>query len=740
MQDLGQNAIEVNHDREYRFGRSPFWLKLYSEQYAMFGSSSWRSVISYRPPRARRTSSELPLIDISPRHPLFTVRVGADSFPLMVTQLEDVKTIGRGLSMGGERKLMLKRIHTLRWNATLRPRTTKAAVDVKVNVKFVVSPPLPPNQAADLQVELFVPMHQTEPWCFPYAPEAHAGATCLWSPISGIAISAVMPDVNGATGVPYHALQSGGSIVRNAPAVIRRSRGAYTFFVRLDAARTRSHAMFMHMRYTRQVLPPVPPNLPDQPAHYSLRQRAEQALHLMTDKGSYDVVGIERVYVRQNQHVGTANSGGMRFHAGFPFFPLDGARAMLDWNKLIGDEVGARLALLIARGIATDFAVIGASAEHSVANKGAFWDRRTDSGDGARAVFTDFMGDEFHSIASTARIARGLFGVYEHTRDLISQNAAINACQWLLLKQNAIGYYDGDRVCAVTGAVMSSDDTLAGIEVVIPFLQAYACTRNEVYATAAARLVRFLTANLMQGLVSTPIYRSHYITSADTPASVASLIRALAFVHAASPTRRAREDLEMAGNWLRAWDFSVADAYSAINQDGTYDGLAEIARGALQLAVVERDPQWINLATRILAAMPEEAFTGWHALPLFVETMLSLIALIPKSTVDMFNYTAKVAWSDYGADSTTNQYISVHPDGDGDPTPVDFLPLVNRIDSIVLLPILAHGPVERIKVIQNSRMPNLRDLRTGELVCQPVELAPFPFDSPFRWGCFTMEP
>jgi hypothetical protein len=242
----------------------------------------------------------------------------------------------------------------------------------------------------------------------------------------------------------------------------------------------------------------------------------------------------------------------------------------------------------------------------------------------------------------------------------------------------------------------------------------------------------------MQGLVASPIYGSFFGSETDSPASVASLVRALAYVHAMSPTRRAREELEMAGTWLRAWDYSSTEHYEGMNHDGHYQGLSEIARAALQLLAVERDPCWLELALRIAGAQPEDAHSAWHSIPLFIETMLGLLALIPTAIPNLYEYSARVGWTDYAPDATTNQYITVQ--AIDNPAPIDYLPLVSRADHRALVMILAHGPVERVNVIQNNRQPNMRDLHTNELVCQPVALHKFPFESPCRWGCFTLDP
>jgi hypothetical protein len=243
----------------------------------------------------------------------------------------------------------------------------------------------------------------------------------------------------------------------------------------------------------------------------------------------------------------------------------------------------------------------------------------------------------------------------------------------------------------------------------------------------------------MLGLVASPIYRSFFGSTADTPASVASLVRALAYTYAMSPTRRAHEELEMAGTWLRAWDYSITEMYGGMNHDGHNDGHTEIARAALALLAVERDPIWLQLALRLAVSQPEEEHSPWHAVPLFIEMMLGILALIPTAKPDMYEYTAKVGWADYAPDSTTNQYISVQSAG-SDAWPIDYLPLVSKADHKPLVSVLTHGPVERVTITNNNRQPNMRDLHTNELVCQPVLLHKFPFESEMRWGCFVLEP
>lgn len=726
-----------------RFGKSPFWVRLNQEVQQFGPSPAWTASIFHRSLRRRKMDADLPLIDITPRKSLFTALVNGETFPLLILNVDQG---ARGaITFSGSRKMMLRATHTFEWTAKIRPTSTQSGLQLDIQFKASVSPPLPASARGDLKLEVCSPIHGPELWSFPYAPESHRGAVSIWGKLCGVALSIAAP-LTAATAAGSHVAatvtgsDTSQTFTHIASQAIRRSRGSYAFSIRFDVARTRTHAHFMHMRHTVASLPPSLPAASNE-LEYTLRERAHRALQQLTDKGGYSVVGVERVYVKakaRNAGVSSEPVDLHEFDAGFPHFPLDAARSMLDWHTIIGDDHSARLALLIARGIATDFSVIG-NPELMGVNKGAFWDRRCGAPAGRGGTFSDFMGDDFHSVASTARIARGLFDVHSRTGDLTSLNAALNACQWLILKQNPHGYYDGDRVCATTGVVIGGDDNLAGIEAVAPLMLAYRATRNEVFVRAAARIMRFVTSHLMPSLVACPIFRTRFATGEDTPASVASLIRALAFMYSESQSRRTREEIEMAATWLRAWDLSQWN--DLINNDGFHDGVYEIARAALQMFTIDRNPAWFEIALRFSAALPIEAHFGWQAVPLFFETMISLAAMTEKAQPDLYGYATKIGWFSFNPDSSTNQYIAVKAaEGDDQAANIDYLPLVCRADSKVLLTVLTDRPVENITLSQNGRVPNVRDLITGELECQPIKLHTLPFESPSRYGVFVIEP
>jgi hypothetical protein len=728
MHENAQHISEAAYGFCRRLGKSPFWLSAELEQYAAAGSASWRLGISQRPASRRKLAERLPLVDISPRRPLLTLLAQGESFPLLIAKCEDVRG---GVILSGSRRMMLKATHTVEWTARVRTETSRTGAHLRVEFKAAVNPPLPAGKPADLRIEVSAAMLRPEPWWFPYAPESHRGAAVLWGEQSGVTASIATPGATDcASGVAVDSDKSA-SVVHTIPNVVRRSRGSYAFSLRFDIARSRSHSQFLHMRHSVAVLPAGLPPAPP-PQDTSLRDRAMLALQHLTDKGGYKVAGVERLYMRTGNRQAGDHAD---LYAGFPYFPVDAARAMLDWHLLIGHDAAARLALLVAPGIATDFTVTGTSTNGI--NKGAFWDCRHDSPSHRTRPFTDFNGDDFHSVASTSRIARGLLAVHERTHDRLTYNAAIAACQWLILKQNEFGYYDGDRVCASTGAVMAGEETLCGVEAAQALLLAYRQTKNEAFVKASARALRHVATALMPALIASPIYRTRRIPGDDSPASVAAIIRAVALAHAETHSRRTKEELDMAGTWLRAWDLTNLDD-PALNDDGHWDGLFEIVRSALQMAAATKDPSWLDMALRVTAAMPQEARDGWQALPLFLETMLGLAALVESARPDLHEYSVRVGWTDYTPDATTNLYISV-ADADG-LYPVDYLPLVSRVDGRVLLLVLAHGPVESVRIHQNSREPNLRDLNTGEIVCPPAPLHKLPFESSCRWGCFTIDP
>jgi hypothetical protein len=723
-----------------RLGRSPFWMYVEPEEFGALRTQAYKLQITHRPPRKRNVGNGTSLLEISPRHSVFTLKINGETFPLIASECK-FATRGNDIELSGVRKVYLDDIHTLNFSIKLKPVASKTGTQISVHFKCDASPCFPKKTKTDLQVELFSPTHHPEIWNFPYSPESHDGSFLLMDDESSVSISCVLPDVAPVRG---HSQANCADIKRESGLIISRTvqntfRGkssSYHFSMRFDSARIKSHAKFMHLRHTQQQLEPAVPQI-TAPVVANLRKRAELAMSRITDKNGYHSAGIERVYFQTTE----TDHGFAEFCSGFPHFPLDAARSMLDWDRLMGDESAARLAILIARGIGTDFSVIAADSYGKCANKGAIWDRRLPGQTAHEASFSDFLGDDFHSIASTARTASGLFRVYQLTADPISLNAGVCAAQWLLLKQNDNGYYDGDRVDSSTGAVVHEANNMVGIEVIHALVNAYFATSNEVYIKAAHRIERYLITEMMPQFSAVPIFKNGRDQTDDTPATVAALARSVAVTHSLLHTRRSAEELEQVGIWLRSWDLSNLSSIPNIDQDGRFNGLYEIARAALALSTTVKDSAWLRIALSIGASIPEKGWDSWQSVPLFYETMLAVIGLLKNSAVNMEMITARAGWSDYAPDSSTYSYINViSSSDDGQQAPIDFLPLVSRSDGKALVPILAHGAAKTVQIFQNGRLPNLRDLQTNEIVCQPAPLHKMPFSGPWRWGVFAVDP
>ena len=96
---------------------------------------------------------------------------------------------------------------------------------------------------------------------------------------------------------------------------------------------------------------------------------AAAVAHLMRPDG-HTVKGAERVYLTPPvPEAGT-------YYAGGPFYPADALKALADWNQFRPSDAVQRLVRFGARGLASDFQVMGRQGE-AEPNKGAFWDKIT---------------------------------------------------------------------------------------------------------------------------------------------------------------------------------------------------------------------------------------------------------------------------------------------------------------------------------------------------------------------------
>ena len=201
-------------------------------------------------------------------------------------------------------------------------------------------------------------------------------------------------------------------------------------------------------------------------------------------------------------------------------------------------------------------------------NKGAFWDKKTGG------VGTDFADGQTHGLLSNARLARSLFLLHEETREPLLRQSALNICQWLLLKQDEVGFYGGARFHATRGLgddgrVLPQPCALDGAEAIRAFTAAYRATQNEVWIKAAWKAADFLLGGRLREF------------DCLAPAAVAGVVLSLLALDAEAPNPRLREALTEWGAWLRL--LPLRPDLPSLNPDGLHAGLYDCAQAGFSL-------------------------------------------------------------------------------------------------------------------------------------------------------------
>ena len=337
---------------------------------------------------------------------------------------------------------------------------------------------------------------------------------------------------------------------------------------------------------------------------------------------------------------------------------------------------------------------------------------------------TDFAGGPTHGLRSNARLARAFFLLQETLDEPLLRQSALNVCQWLILKQNGSGYYDGARVHATRGLAddgrfLPQPCSLDGAEAIRPFVLAFRATGNEVFVKAAWKIANFLLEE-----------RLHEFDAA-CPATVASVILSLIALDAEAPNARLRATLQEWGAWLRALPLPADPA----NPDA--DGLSECARAGFRLHALFLDPAYLRYAFHALAAVPEAARAqGWQTVAAHTTALLSVACLLPDVRPDFDAVRVGLGWRVFAPDPATEQFLRVTAADGG---PVDHLPLVCRLNDQLLLLALAPPSTPALTVLKNGRRPLVRDLLTDTLDTD-APLHPLAGEPWARVGLFTIDP
>ena len=306
---------------------------------------------------------------------------------------------------------------------------------------------------------------------------AGGNGACVWSAYAAHFVSVVVDE-----GEALAWAEPGGFACEMPPFSLGGGRPV-RFGLRFGAAKTsgEARAALVTQAARRQALPP-PEIRPLDP---------QEAVARWTSPDAFDVQGIERLYLKTP----LPDQEGSHY-AGFPHEPAAALKALWDHSRLHENADTPRLVRFGAQGICADFAVMGRAGEPEP-NKGAFWDKLT------FGVGTDHADGATHGLLSNARLARSLFQLHAATKEPLLCQSALNVCQWLLLKQNEAGFYDGARVHATRGLTgdgrfLPQPCALDGAEAIRAFVLAYRATGRDVWVKAAWRVADWLLAGRLR--------------------------------------------------------------------------------------------------------------------------------------------------------------------------------------------------------------------------------------------------
>ena len=642
-----------------------------------------------------------PLLETSVLRPLATVTVKGEAYPLTIDWHESRRSGQLGL--GGERRLGADG-GLLSWEMRWLPQSgDEGAFRVEMRVRTT------PLRRGSLRIALASPLYQPELWTIPTIGGLGHSAGSAWSAYSAHSVGLV-------TGDGEAAWSEAGGWTLDFPVFPFGGGKLVAFGLRFGPARAagdaRAALVTQYAGWAGAALHPLDcvPHLDPTPT-----------VARLTAPEAHDVQGMERLYLKPP----VPGEEGSHY-AGFPHEPAGALKAFWDWNRLHDTPGIPRLVRFGARGLCADFQVMGRG-EDPEPNKGAFWDKLTGG------VGTDYADGQTHGLSSNARLARSLFLLHEETREPLLRQSALNICQWLLLKQNEAGFYDGARVWATRGLdgdgrALPQPCALDGAEAIRAFVLAYRATGVEVWIKAAWKAADFLLAGRLREF------------DAQSPVTVAGVVLALLALDAEAPNVRLRDALTEWGAWLRA--LPLHPDLPSLSPDGLHAGLYDCAQAGFGSFGLTRDVSFLRYAFAALDKVPAAArASSWRSIAAHQAALLSLAGLMPESKLDFDAPSVTLDWRVFTPDPAAAPFLRVQPAGGDAPGErwVDWLPLVCRATDQLLLLVLAPPAVEAVSVWKNGKRPLLRDLRTGTLDSD-APLTPFGKEGWARVGLFTIDP
>ncbi|MDR3709733.1 MAG: hypothetical protein P4L33_15660 [Capsulimonadaceae bacterium] len=703
----------------FKLGASPFWLDFDQEE--MGSVSSWNMSIRYVPRRTKMKQTGPMLLEVTPRKPILSIILSGETYPLFITHWS--KGRGQRFTIGGVRALHgPERI--VRWSAEMAAVVHADRVQFGVTLEIRVTPkPCSPIRVLfDLSLPFVDPLVASSE----LAEVREERALVAWDLDSRNAVSYVVPSraLHGETWNDEGSFRS----TFTDSIIGARKKLDLTFCVaHAETGPAVKEILLAHYASVQSAKLP-----PEAPWIATLAQTAGQAVVSHTDKGAFEVRGMERAYFLPP---GVGDEGRplvSEYYSGYPYFHADASLSLLEWNRFAGDEAVARIAKLTARGIAADFPAAMSSASGDT-NKGAIWDKYACAGDPRNGMFRGFDDHPAFTLLTNARVARSLFEIHRHTGEDLFMSMALNTARWLLLRQNGSGYYGGDRY-SVSGQ-WTGGNVLAGVETIPAFVDAFRATRNEVFIRAAWRVANFVIEEILPHHPAPPVLPMERGAPIDSAVALAAIIRAFVTLDAEAANKKLRAAIHLAGNRLICYPFERTRD-PEFDYDEAWGGLAECAQAMFWLYNLEKRPEQLRVALGLLRAMPESSRAGWRSITNYLTAMLTVSGLVKGSKVNFNDTTVKIGWREFKPDSAARQYVSVEA-ADGDAL-IDHLALVCGGDNSSLVSVLSDRPVSSVTIIKNNRRPVVRDLVSGQLVAGDIPMHTLPFTSTLRFGVYLI--
>jgi hypothetical protein len=698
---------------ERRIGKSSFWLQAKAEENS--SPSTWRLGIVQKPARLTRNKPPVTLLQFSPQKPLFTFELDGERYPMMIDKF--ASTRGGKIKISGYRRVGKSRSSFMTWVAdiTAVEENGDAAISFSGRFRF------PGTSKTTGTVTVQVPFTIYEPSFLkgPQPPNEDIAAAAVWNDRLKVAIAIIV------TSPPLHGVCFANSLFSTDVSTPElRGRVPLHLSLALRLVENKRDAVQLLRRRMASVV-----GFPRSAANENqtfLGDAARHGIAALLEPHNIISVGKERWYI------GTGVTG--FYNPGFPSFTAETGPVLLLWNRFFFRELALRTAKLTSTGVAADFSVmvgdVGAEG-----NKGAFWDAAHEST--GIMEFTAADGSRNLGIASIARISMALFQVYAQEHDPLFRQAALNACNWLILKQNAVGYFNGTHVAAQTGHFSGQSGHFDGAIATSALVAAFRSSGNEVYIRQAWKIANTIRTTLIEddsasclfGLPSEP----------NCPLALCAAINGLLDLDAEAPKTELREAVSVLSDWLAVCRFDIV-SHPCLNYDSASSGILECATTALRLFTHTNNERWYQLGHSLTSLVLSLVVSNWRFAALFVDLHLSTAAFLDGVTVDLRKLTVTHEWHEYVPDSAASLYFEVLNEAG---EMIDFLSLVCKETHQVVILVLAPMTLTSVHLIKKNRTSNRRmpvmDLVTKTNCAERVPMHVLPCGSA-KYAAIRVDP